>query len=68
LVLASAAWRWHLTGGLSIVVAAVVFLSYFILRPPYEAHAFYIVYFSMAMVFLGGGILHLAAWLEERRG
>jgi hypothetical protein len=68
LVLAAIAWKWHLVGGMSIVLATAVFFLYFVLRPPYEAGTFYFVIFPWAMVFLGGGILNILAWGRERRG
>jgi hypothetical protein len=67
LVLAAIAWRWHLIGGISIILATAISFLYFVLRPPYEAGTFYFVYFPWAMVFLGGGILNLIAWGRERR-
>jgi hypothetical protein len=66
LVLAAIAWRWHLIGGISIVVATAAFFFYFVSRPPYEAYSFYIMYFPWALVFLGGGVLNLIAWARER--
>jgi hypothetical protein len=67
LVLAAIAWKWHLVGGISIVLATAAFFLYFVLRPPYEAGTFYFTTFPWAMVFLGGGILNIRAWARERR-
>lgn len=68
LVLAAIAWKWHLAGGISIALATAAFFVYFVLRPPYEAYSYYIIYFPWALVFLGGGILNLIAWARERQG
>jgi hypothetical protein len=66
LLLAAVAWSWHLVGGVSIVLAAAVFFSYFLLKPPYEAATFYFVCLPPALLFLAGGVLHLIAWVTER--
>ena len=61
LVPAALAWRRHLIGGISIVVAVAGFLLYFILKPPVEALPLYFVAFPPALVFPGGGILNIRA-------
>ena len=69
-VLAGIAWRWHLLGGAALILATgVLFLFLFFLRPPSGDYAFYslVVFFTLGMVILGGGFLHLLAWWMERR-
>jgi hypothetical protein len=67
LVVAAVALKWHLVGGISIVLATTAFFFCFVLRPPYEASIVAMWLFPWAMVFLEGGIVNILAWGRERR-
>jgi hypothetical protein len=67
LLLATVAWRWHLAGGSLVVFPGTVFVSYCIVRLPYESVVFYYLVWPSAMVFLAGGVLHLVVAERDRQ-
>jgi hypothetical protein len=76
LLVAIIAWRWHLPGGILIILPTVAWLIYvlvaymFFNERPVSEYEFWDIYpflLALAAPFLSGGVLHLIVWWKEER-
>ena len=67
LLSAAISWRWHLIGGLLMILTAIGVGANMALNPPTSGPEYLAVEVPIGVVVIAAGILHLVVWWKERQ-